>query len=146
MPRASASATIAVGTDEPPSTTDVIRARWSSVNDGWSRRLVRKTVAPLPADRSSVSMASRTSAGSHASISWIDSPRDAGSSNPSSIPVAWLMGAPRSTGRRPEGMSVGRWARTSAPSARCDWMTPFGLALVPEVYTTSAGLAGIDRH
>ena len=58
------------------------------------------------------------------------------------MPVAWLIGAPRSSGRRSGGMSIAMWVRTSAPSERCDWMTPFGLALVPEVYATTAGLAG----
>ena len=58
------------GAAEPDRTASARRARAGS-KSGWSSRLVRKNVAPWPADRPSSSIAASTRAGSHTSMRWI---------------------------------------------------------------------------
>ena len=115
----------------------------SGVQSGWSSRLDRKNGDPLPAARSASAIARSTSPGSQTSMKWIGNCHTSGESSPPSIPVAWLTGEPTRFGR-----SVGGHARsislirTSASAERCECTTPFGFAVVPEVYPTKAGASG----
>jgi hypothetical protein len=84
----------ASGMEDPPSPTCDMRARWASLKDGWSRRLVRKYVAPLPPARLYSAMMARTCPGSQTSVRWMGRPRMTGMSRPPSIPMACATGAP----------------------------------------------------
>ena len=141
MPSRVARSVTAAGTDEPPRPAKGMRARCSSVKSGWSRRLVRKKVAPPPTPMSSASIRRRTSPGSHTSTRFTGWSRSSGTTKALSIPMKWPTGAPVMVGGPPRGNMWSSW-RASHVIVRCEWITPFGSLVVPEVNAISAGASG----
>ena len=60
------------------------------------------------------------------------------------MPIPWPTGAPVSGGMPPPACIAPSW-RISKPIVRCVCTTPFGSAVVPDVYATSASADGSTR-
>ena len=83
----------------------------------------------------------RISAGSHTSMRFTVLSSNRVIRNALSIPMKWPTGAPMIWGGPVPGYM--RWScRASNPMVRCEWTTPFGSRVVPEVKPTTAGASG----
>ena len=141
MPSLVARSVTATGTDEPPRPAKGISARCSGVKSGWSSRLVRKYVAPPATPRPSSRIMRSTSPGSHTSIRLTGRSRRSGTRKALSMPMKWPTGAPVICGGPPLGNRWSSW-RVSHVIVRCEWTTPLGSLVVPDVNPMTAGESG----
>ena len=103
MPRSASRRVTAAGTVEPPRPTVLKCDRCSSVQSGWSSRLVTKYGGPPPIDRPSDSISVSTLPGSQTSARSIGAPSRTGIRNAPSMPMKCPTGVavscrPRSVG------------------------------------------------
>src|SRR4029450_5523877 len=90
--------------------------------------------------RSSTIMRS-TSPGSHTSIMLTGRSWCVGTRKALSMPMKWPTGAPVIVGGPAVGNMRASW-RVSQPIVRCEWTTPLGSRVVPEVNPMRAGASG----